>query len=218
MKRDVYVAIIGDVIDSKKIVDRRKVQNKLEDVLKNINNRYKTQIASKFTITLGDEFQGLLFDVKVILKIIHDISFEMYPIQIRFGIGVGGMSTEIYQEQALGADGPAYHQARNAIEYVKKNQESNARYHTNIAFFPNDKENSQLLNLCLTSYSLFFNRWSEAQFHTVKLMQQSKRQIDVAHDLDITQQAVVKRLQKAGYYNFNHLYNSLNQILEDWSW
>ena len=49
-------------------------------------------------------------------------------------------------------------------------------------------------------------------------MQQSKRQIDVAHDLDITQQAVVKRLQKAGYYNFNHLYNSLNQILEDWSW
>lgn len=55
-----YVAIIGDIKNSRELQDRKQVQEKLEAVLNEINDTYDADIASKFLITLGDEFQGLL--------------------------------------------------------------------------------------------------------------------------------------------------------------
>lgn len=55
-----YIAIIGDMKESKKIENRNEVQKKLKQVLEEINEKYDNDISSKFIITLGDEFQGLL--------------------------------------------------------------------------------------------------------------------------------------------------------------
>ena len=49
-----YIVIIGDMKNSQKIQDRNKVQEKLKSVLKEINKKYKKDIASKIMITLGD--------------------------------------------------------------------------------------------------------------------------------------------------------------------
>ena len=57
-----YYAIIGDIIDSKTIKDRLSIQNKLTNCLNVINQTYHDEIVANFTITLGDEFQGLLKD------------------------------------------------------------------------------------------------------------------------------------------------------------
>ncbi|NLE83252.1 MAG: hypothetical protein GX603_01905, partial [Chloroflexi bacterium] len=54
------IAIIGDIIKSKALADRRKTQESLYGVLQQINQRYAEVLASKFTVTLGDEFQGVL--------------------------------------------------------------------------------------------------------------------------------------------------------------
>ena len=54
-----YTAIIGDIKGSKKLKDRWEVQNKLRTVLEEINDAYREDIASVFSITLGDEFQRL---------------------------------------------------------------------------------------------------------------------------------------------------------------
>jgi len=55
-----YFAIIGDIVESKKILNRNEAQEKLNHILKDINIEYERNIAAKFIITLGDEFQGLL--------------------------------------------------------------------------------------------------------------------------------------------------------------
>lgn len=89
-------------------------------MLTQINQKYKEQIASKFLITLGDEFQGLLLNGSQALTIVEELKRKMYPIEIRFGIGVGEITTKIDREKALGADGPSYYYARNAIEQLKK--------------------------------------------------------------------------------------------------
>ena len=86
---DKYVAIIGDIVDSKKLSNRNSVQQKLKQVLEDINNKFSEDIASKFTITLGDEFQGLLKNRENIMRIVCEIEMAMTPIQIRFGIGIG---------------------------------------------------------------------------------------------------------------------------------
>ena len=68
-----YIAIIGDMRDSREIGHRREVQNKLNSVLGTINEKYNSMIASKFMITLGDEFQGLLLEGVRVVDIIEEI-------------------------------------------------------------------------------------------------------------------------------------------------
>ena len=84
----------------------------MKQVLEEINNKYISDISAKFIITLGDEFQGLLGNGVNTMNIVSEIGRKMYPVKIRFGIGIG-------------ADGPAYYKARDAIEYLKGNEKKN---------------------------------------------------------------------------------------------
>ena len=56
-----YFALIGDIIDSRHEQDRYDVQKKLQSILSSVNAEHAAHIAADFLITLGDEFQGLLF-------------------------------------------------------------------------------------------------------------------------------------------------------------
>lgn len=49
-------------------------------------------------ITLGDEFQGLLNNPAYAIEIVKYIQRELYPVKLRFGIGIGEISTEINQK------------------------------------------------------------------------------------------------------------------------
>lgn len=55
-----YIAIIGDIRNSRLLADRKEIQIKLGNVLDRINREHAPSISAKFMITLGDEFQGLL--------------------------------------------------------------------------------------------------------------------------------------------------------------
>lgn len=46
----------------------------------------------------------------------------MYPVRLRFGIGFGEISTNIFCEAAIGTDGPAYYEARKMIEKLHKQE------------------------------------------------------------------------------------------------
>ena len=113
------VAIIGDIVDSKKINEhkRNEYQNILREVLIDINTTYKNEISSNFIITLGDEFQGLLKSSKHLFDILELIQFKMDAVKIRFGVGLGKIYTEIDPTSSIGSDGPAYHRARNSLSF-----------------------------------------------------------------------------------------------------
>ena len=52
-----------------------------------------------------------------LFKIIDHIKSSIYPQKLRFGIGIGQISTDL-NNIALGSDGPAYYAARRSIEYL----------------------------------------------------------------------------------------------------
>lgn len=117
-----YYAIIGDIKRSKKIENRCEIQEKLKKILDNVNSIYNNDISAKFLITLGDEFQGLLEITAPILEIIKYIQREIYPIKLRFGVGIGNVSTLINHEAAIGADGSAFYAAREMIEFLREQE------------------------------------------------------------------------------------------------
>ena len=92
-----YLALIADVIDSKIVQERFDLQKQLEKTLQKINELFKDCLASAFTLTLGDEFQALLKVEAPVFQIIDTLRSELRPTQLRFGIGLGEIVTDIDQ-------------------------------------------------------------------------------------------------------------------------
>ncbi len=114
-----YYAIIGDMVASRELANRAEVQRQLKRVLNEINES-REGIAAKFTLTLGDEFQGLIEAGSGYTPIHAAIAIKnaIYPAKVRIGIGIGTMSTDIDPNFALGADGEAFHNARKALNEI----------------------------------------------------------------------------------------------------
>jgi hypothetical protein len=114
-----YLALIGDIVDSKALPKRDTFQAELAAFLREISSR-NPALASPYTITLGDEFQAVYKSADTLFADIFSILCHIHPAQARFAVGVGAISTEINRKQALGMDGPAFHRAREAITGLKK--------------------------------------------------------------------------------------------------
>ncbi|OJF97006.1 SatD family protein [Alkalibacterium sp. 20] len=127
------VALIADIIASKKMKERAQTQQILSDILEVMNKRFSEQLESHLTITLGDEFQGIVKDLKTAFLLIDLITLELQlkthqhlgeEISLRWGIGVGELTTPIKnKEVSIGTDGPAYWFAREAIESVHEDDD-----------------------------------------------------------------------------------------------
>ncbi len=120
-KRDYYIAIIGDLVKSRELKNRKNTQNNLNKALRGINgSSFSTTIQSKFVITIGDEFQDLVSRGSPLRHFLnHYNSLFGDTFNTRFGIGLGGLSTRLKSE-AIGMDGPCFHNARLAVLRAKK--------------------------------------------------------------------------------------------------
>lgn len=54
-----YIAMIGDLIESKSIKEHQQSQDQLNKIMKQLNEQYQTTIVSNFTITTGDELSRI---------------------------------------------------------------------------------------------------------------------------------------------------------------
>lgn len=213
-----YIALIGDIMNSKEISNRFDIQEKLKYVLKKVNVIYTTNIACKFIITLGDEFQGLLSCGENVLDIIEYIQQEMYPVKIRFGIGIGKISTDIDSQKALGADGPCYYKAREAIENVKKEEQKSKTHasYINIQIENDTEDLSKLLNTVLSLISILKDNWTNQQRETIKTIKYcGGNQVKCAKKLNIAQSSVQRRLSNGNYYSYKKAIDTLNLALKE---
>ncbi len=210
---DNLIAIIGDIIDSKKIDEnnRRLLQSKLSSVLNEINEEYKADIVSNFIITLGDEFQGLLNKSQYLLEIIEKIQFNIGEVKFRFGIGIGKIYTDINREASIGSDGPAYHKARKSISILKNNKNFQNIYIESSDIVVDEELNAHLFWVCNS-----FNNWSTLQKKIVKLKIKDYNiiQAKISDILNIDQSLVSRSLKASNFENYNLSKKSIIKLLE----
>ncbi|MDD3751457.1 MAG: SatD family protein [Tissierellia bacterium] len=218
LKNDTYIAVIGDIKESKKIENRSEVQKKLKQVLEEINENYANDISSKFIITLGDEFQGLLCNGSNTMDIIFEVEKEMHPVKIRFGIGVGTITTDVNKEMSIGADGPAYYKARNAIEVIKDNEN---KKQTNAADIRIGVEGDNqtitiMINTILLLLTVIKQSWSDRQREIIwDMLKHQDSQVNVAKRFKIKQPAVQKSLSKGKYYAYKDSLDTIERVLAE---
>src|SRR5699024_11554732 len=99
-----------------------------------------------YTIKLGDEFQAVFEEAGALPIHLFRILAVSHPARIRFSLGVGSIATPVNTEQAIGMDGPAFHEARNGMDTLK---ESGFLFHLNV-----EKEESAILELVNASLHL----------------------------------------------------------------
>lgn len=210
---DPYIAIIGDIVDSRHTSDRKEVQIKLKTVLGEINGTYANDIASKFMVTLGDEFQGLLKSGSPVLQILEKIEFAMHPVKLRIGIGVGSITTDIDPMMPLGADGPAYYCAREMIDELQSLEKKNRESPSDILIKIEDHaEISSLINTVFTLSAAIKSDWTDRQREIIHLYG-GRTQKEVANLLQINQSNVQKALAGSNYYAYRKSMDTVTGIL-----
>lgn len=195
-----YLALIADVIDSKMVQERLDLQKQVEKTLQKMNELFGDYLASRFTLTLGDEFQALLEVDAPVFQIIDTLRLELNPTQLRFGIGLGEIVTEIDPLQSIGADGPAYWNARAAINFVhQKNDYGNTQI-----YFSSGKENQDFfVNALIASGEAIRSGWRDSQEEILlnllkrSVYSESFSQQDLAQSLAINPSALSKRLKSS---------------------
>lgn len=213
-----FAAVIGDIKDSRHLENRKEVQVHLQEILDRLNEKYKDHIVSKFLITLGDEFQGLLCGGEHILDMVNEIRMEMYPVQLRFGIGFGQITTDIKSEMALGADGPGYYRAREAVELLKEREKKNRPVLAEICLRldEKDQEKEVLLNTVFDLMYVVESGWTERQRETIwDMLLYGDGQQNTARRLSISQPTVQKALAAGSYYTYENALKNAAKILGD---
>lgn len=196
-----YTALICDIKNSKKIKNREEIQNKLKNMLNYINKEYNEYIESKFTITLGDEFQCLFNDASVVIDVIEYIKQE-FDVSVRFGIGIGFITTTINKEIAIGADGPAYHYAREAINNAKASESKHCTFASDVKIKLEDSYNEEVINTMLALLGSINSNRTPSQKRIIKHMKDGMTQKELGKIVNLDQSTIQRSFEKSSYYQY----------------
>ncbi|WP_457556084.1 SatD family protein [Candidatus Pyrohabitans sp.] len=203
--------MLGDVVSSRRLVDRREFQNKLEKTCEEINKVYAEDIYADFKILKGtDEIAGVLSDLSNIYKIVSTIQEQLYPNYMRFAVVLDHIDTALESRDAALMDGPAFHKASDIMNKLKK---SKLMFDMSVSDKIIDTAISGQINLIL----LLKKNWSPKQRLIVGEYEKTKNQSKIAKKLGITQQAVSKILGRSMWKEIKMIESKLNQILRSYS-
>ncbi|MDZ7670107.1 MAG: SatD family protein [Gammaproteobacteria bacterium] len=201
------LVLIGDLVASRETPDRQSVQDRLRAALDE-RNTDRTGIASPYTITLGDEFQAVLENGERAFKDAVSIQAAVHPVLVRFSIAIGELSTKLNPHQAIGMDGPAFHQARAGIEDMRQSYSL-----FRLQGLPSDLSDIVAPSLNLVSHE--FGKWQSRRFDILAAIQRRERIADIARCLNVSEQAVYKNISEGRLRDVSELFEALGRSVND---
>lgn len=204
-----FVALIGDIRGSRELEERNKVQKEFKRVVNSLNDHVPdSSIASRFTVTTGDEFQVLLTDATDAVEAAVSASDRFHPARLRFGIGRGELDTEVNPNQAIGMDGPCFHRARDAISSARKDG----------AWLRVDGWSKDLdgrINPMFDLIQCVREDWTDRQAQFALALKEEGTQKRVAERYDVSKSTVSESLSAGHVQEVRNAENSLAELLQD---
>ncbi len=201
----VYIAVIADIVASRSLPQRAVWQRKLEEYLGELNSAYKENIASKFIVTLGDEFQGLLHAPDILPDIWRTIDVAAFPFYLRLSIGCGTLETAL-KPRAVGMDGPAFHRARQGLDVLKS---TGGLLH----FATGDQSDDLALNSIAMLRDAIRAGWTKRQRDIYRLYRNAPSQRDLAENIHVSPSAVSRMLKRMHAQQLDKAEHNLIEIV-----
>ncbi len=185
-----YFAVIGDLVGSRELDDRARVQARLQEGIRALNEALSARLAAPLKLTAGDEVQGLTQVPEVLASVVFDLSDAVFPAQISWGLGRGPLATDLGDDVSL-LDGPCFHRARDAVETAK----GTSRWLATGGF--REPEGTVLAGL-MNLIGAIRSDWTPRQAEVVRAAR-GRKQIQVAGDLEVNRSTVSRTLSAAHY-------------------
>ncbi len=115
-----YIALIGELDPPGTAGKKESIPLLLGTEIKYLNDCMGEDLASLFIMTLRNGFMALWHQAGRIFEAIERIRSAAKPFGIRIGIGIGEITTGIDKDHNLRSDGPAWWEARKALESTRK--------------------------------------------------------------------------------------------------
>lgn len=185
-----HLVLIGDIVASRHASDRAELQRRLKSVLHATNRRRQALLTSPLTVTLGDEFQAVYRRAESVFADAFSILHALAPVRVRFALAVGEIATPLNRTQALGMDGPAFHEARELLTRLK----TSGRF---FALAGPRPETTRLANPVLAVLSGQVEGWRETRLRLLAELLDGASSSALAKTAKITPRAVNKNIRAA---------------------
>lgn len=124
MKR--FLILMADVVDSR-LAKSVELAKNLKTITETINTDFKKEISSPLTVTLGDEFQGLVSSritgIKIIIRLEELLIEKGLAFKLRYVLASGKIDTPINKKIAHGMMGEGLTKTREALNASKRSEE-----------------------------------------------------------------------------------------------
>jgi len=114
-----YYILMGDIVGSSRYASLKKLRKDFMEVISGCNKKLKHEILSPYTVTLGDEFQGIAASFQAMLEAIfymeEKILYEGLTFKIRYVSVYGKIESPINRVRAHTMLGPGLTRAREIL-------------------------------------------------------------------------------------------------------
>ncbi|MEG3224052.1 MAG: hypothetical protein BME94_00650 [Methanobacteriales archaeon Met13] len=208
--KELYV-LLGDVISSRKILDRPAFQHKLGEAVFKVNQEYENDLYSQMKILKGaDEVGETLTTITNIYDIMNLLWDALYPHQMRFVLVKGKIDTGLTTKNIAKMDGPALHHASDLMRTLKSEK---------LLFEMSTGQ--KIIDLSLTGALngtiMLKKRWSPKKREIVKEYEKTGKQRLVALKLKIKQQTVSEHLKMPNLNEITILEQKIRDALKLYS-
>lgn len=190
-----YVAVMFDIIESRRYKDRYDVQNVLMESISYLNWVYRYAIKKDVVSSAGDEFQGLFIDLQTAFLYIRKLQLLIYPIKIRCGIGYGEIKYDVEKWTSSAIDGEAYYLCRDAISSIRKRKSNAICFNT------------------VSKYDKYLNMFSMSNIDIKAKQSQMVRLIELIADIIYP---ITPIQEDIGFYDF--ILKNRIRLIEQESW
>lgn len=198
MKSAASVTVIGDLVGSRRSLDRAAVHARFERAVDAVNEEYALPVPLR--IALGDEFQGIFATLGDAITATLRLRMALLPdVDVRQGIGWGRV--RVLAEDPRVEDGPGWWAARAAIETVEAYERKAPLRAVRTAYVAAEDEpgpDQALVNAALMSRDQIVTGLSERSMSVLDGLMRGRRQQDIADDLGISASAVSQRVRAEG--------------------
>lgn len=198
----IYIAVMGDLVDSEK--RRVRAHEALNSAVDAANVLFHGIIASPLTITLGDEFQGLLRSYAAAAKVVRHVRYGLLArdVDCRFALGPVQLETPLNVAKAWNMAGEGLAATRDAL--MHKSGSASYRF-----LLPSDEVAETLINGLTHAIAQIEAGWTSRQrvYALAELFHGAQSVADVAAALKISR-SVAYKLRRAA---------RLDDYLDYWS-
>lgn len=181
-----YSVITCDVIDSKK---HENFDNLLKEKIEILNKEIK-DIVTYFTISRGDEVQGILSYDRNLFRNIKILRGLLYPLKLRIGVGVGKIEGEnIDNINSWNMNGEIFHLARNGLSYISKEKIIKTQ------FMSKEKSIANILNSFFILHDSIIGKWNERNWEIALSYEETLSYAETANRFGISRSGMWQKIK-----------------------